>query len=117
VTFTAGQNTKYYIAVDGYNGATGQVVLNWKLTAPNVSGPRNDYLANASPITGGAGDSAGPNIGATRESWEIGHAGNWGGASIWYTWVATTNGEVEFNTVGSTFDTLLAIYTRPRGQG
>jgi len=117
VTFTARQNTRYYIAVDGYSGATGQVRLNWKPTSSEVSGPVNDNRRNASAISGTRGRRTGSNVGAAKESWETGHAGYAGGASIWYSWVAPANGKVEFDTVGSNFDTLLAIYTWPGGQG
>ncbi len=34
-----------------------------------------------------------------------------GGASVWYNWTAPAGGSVAFDTIGSTFDTLLAIYT------
>ena len=39
------------------------------------------------------------------------HAGNPGGHSLWYCWTATTNLPVTFDTLGSSFDTLLAVYT------
>jgi len=40
-----------------------------------------------------------------------GHAGNAGGSSIWYLWQAPTSGSFTFTTLGSDFDTLLAVYT------
>ena len=51
------------------------------------------------------------NVGATKEIGEPNHAGNAGGASVWWSWVAPISGPVEFDTQGSTFDTLLAVYT------
>ena len=34
-----------------------------------------------------------------------------GGASVWYSWTAPLEGEVEIDTVGSDFDTLIGVYT------
>jgi hypothetical protein len=48
---------------------------------------------------------------ATRESREPLHAGKVGGKSLWWGWRAPANGIASFNTLGSTFDTLLAVYT------
>src|SRR5205823_2007590 len=38
-------------------------------------------------------------------------AGQPGGRSVWYSWQAPTNGNVTFHTTGSSFDTLLGVYT------
>jgi Lamin Tail Domain/Immunoglobulin domain/Immunoglobulin I-set domain len=51
------------------------------------------------------------NVGASRESGEPLHAGKLGGQSVWYDWVAPSSGIASFDTRGSTFDTLLAVYT------
>jgi hypothetical protein len=53
----------------------------------------------------------GTNVRATKESGEPNHAGNIGGASVWYQWTAPASGSVTFDTIGSTFDTVLAAYT------
>lgn len=37
--------------------------------------------------------------------------GGGGGASVWYAWTAPTSGAVAFDTHGSDFDTVLAVYT------
>src|SRR5206468_4372667 len=42
---------------------------------------------------------------------EPNHAGNSGGKSIWWTWTAPSAGSVTINTRGSSFDTLLGVYT------
>ncbi|HWN97424.1 MAG TPA: immunoglobulin domain-containing protein [Methylomirabilota bacterium] len=54
---------------------------------------------------------SGTNHFATREPNEPAHAGKAGGKSVWYSWFAPANGIATFRTVGSSFDTLLAIYT------
>ena len=71
----------------------------------------NDNFANAQPIGGGAGTIAGSNIGAGKETGEPNHALNAGGKSIWYAWTAPSDGIYTFDTIGSSFDTLMGIYT------
>src|SRR6185312_4460221 len=51
VTFNAPAGTRFYLAVDGSNGVTGDIVLNWMLAAP-AAAPANDNFANATPIGG-----------------------------------------------------------------
>ena len=48
---------------------------------------------------------------ATKETGEPNHAGNAGGKSAWFEWAAPASGSVSIDTHGSSFDTLLAIYT------
>jgi hypothetical protein len=51
------------------------------------------------------------NFQAGKEPGEPNHAGNPGGKSVWWQWHCLTTGTVTFETAGSSFDTLLAIYT------
>jgi hypothetical protein len=48
---------------------------------------------------------------ASAEPGEPNHAGNTNIVSVWYKWTAPTNGSFIFDTTGSTFDTVLAVYT------
>jgi hypothetical protein len=48
---------------------------------------------------------------ATKETGEPDHAANSGGKSVWWTWTAPANARVTLDTIGSSFDTLLAVYT------
>ncbi|MGH9968579.1 MAG: peptidoglycan DD-metalloendopeptidase family protein, partial [Pyrinomonadaceae bacterium] len=73
--------------------------------------PSNDNFANAQAISGTLGTVTGTNVGATKESGEPNHAGNTGGASVWYRWQPSSSGSATFATNGSNFDTLLAVYT------
>ena len=73
--------------------------------------PANDNFASAFTISGTQGTTTGTNVRATKESGEPNHAGNAGGASVWYNWTASANGTVTIDTIGSTFSTLLAAYT------
>lgn len=186
-TFPAVAGTVYRLAVDGINGAGGNVVLNWSyvlalpqisnfnpgsgpagtavsLTGTNLTGatsvrfnganagftvnsptlitatvppgaatgplqvttpngvaasagsfvvavaPPNDNFANALVVVSNA-VVVGGNIGATKETSEPSHAANPGGRSIWYRWVAPSTGPWSIDTVGSSFDTTLGVYT------
>jgi len=77
----------------------------------SVTVPPNNNFNSAITVSGGQGTTNGTNIRATKESGEPNHASNAGGASIWYNWTAPTNGSVTTDTIGSTLDTLLAVYT------
>ena len=72
--------------------------------------PANDDKADALEIAGAAGRVVGNSAGATRETGEAAHGGNRGGASVWFRWRAPAMGDVTFDTIGSGFDTLLAVY-------
>ena len=73
--------------------------------------PPNDRFADALEIESGAGQVAASTAGASRETGEPNHAGNAGGASIWFFWVAPRGGLLTVYTFGSSFDTTLAAYT------
>ncbi|HMJ04994.1 MAG TPA: FG-GAP-like repeat-containing protein [Chthoniobacterales bacterium] len=70
----------------------------------------NDNFANAQPLDGRRGNTGGDNTNATKEPGEPDHAGNGGGRSVWYRWIAPASGGASFDTLGSNFDTLLAVY-------
>src|SRR5207253_996357 len=55
--------------------------------------------------------TSGSNVGATKESGEPFIAGNAGGKSVWWFWTAPSSGTANVNTTGSSFDTLLGIFT------
>jgi len=92
--------------------ASGTAVSATAFTVP--TGPPNDDFADAQVITGSAGTLTGSNVGASKEPGEPNHAGNAGGASVWYSWTAPSSGAWRFDTFGSSFDTLLAVYTGAR---
>jgi hypothetical protein len=76
-----------------------------------VAVPANDNFNAAFAISGSQGATNGNNIRGTKETGEPNHAGNVGGASVWYKWTAPTNGSVTMETVNNDFPTLLAVYT------
>jgi hypothetical protein len=108
VTFSATAGVVYKIAVDGYAGDVGAVVLHWALVAPSGA---NDNFANRQGLIGPAGTVIGSTQGATIETNEPYHAGFGGGASVWYSWTPANSGAVVIDTLTSDFDTLLAVYT------
>src|SRR5437867_229906 len=112
VNFTAVAGINYFIAVDGFNAgsgaASGPIVLNWNQTA---GAPANNALSAAIALTGSEGGFSGRNHNATKEGNEPNHGGNAGGRSVWYKWTAPVTGEAVVDTMGSSFDTLLAVYT------
>jgi Calx-beta domain len=105
VVFKATKGTEYRVAVDGFGSKTGSFKLTWT---------GNDDFAAAETLPGpvGAFQTAASHIeGASAESGEPAHAGSPASHSIWYRWVAPSNGIAEFAAVQGTFDSRLAAYT------
>lgn len=109
VRFEAAAGTAYQIAVDGYAGSTGPVALSVEQTP--VAGPPNDLFADRVPLTGAAVAATGASHGAGAEPGEPAHAGYPARRSVWWTWTAPAAGQATIDTIGSDFDTLLAVYT------
>ena len=79
--------------------------------APALAAPVNDGFANATAVSGLPVSVNGENVGATKEPGEPDHAGDTGGQSVWWVWTAPSTASVTVDTCGSSFDTLLAVYT------
>lgn len=73
--------------------------------------PVNDTFAAATELTGRSSLVEDTSEEATKELDEPNHAGNAGGASIWYRWTAPAAGRVVVGTCYSEFNTLLGVYT------
>ena len=71
--------------------------------------PDNDLFASAFEIS--PGTVTGTNDNATTEVGEPSHAGVSGGSSVWYEWTPDAAGRALVSTCGSSFDTLLGVYT------
>ena len=82
-----------------------------RLNLLEASRPANDAFLNRSLLNGVSGSANGTSLLATKEAGEPNHAGNVGGASLWFKWIASSAGQVSLDTHGSGFDTLLAVYT------
>ncbi len=89
----------------------GAIVLLGLAATTSWGAPANDNFANAHVINGNQGSVTGTTVGATSEPFEPVDAGVGGGKTIWYKWKAPFSGTILFNTEGSSFDTVMAVYT------
>ena len=117
----------YFTAIDGggvkYYDAAGASARTWNMTSPTTlyakwtvnmspSAPANNNFSSPTTISGASGTVSGSNAGATMEASERKpSAQSNSGASVWYKWTAPSSGTVVFDTIGSGFDTVLAVYT------
>ncbi len=74
--------------------------------------PANDSFATPTQLgSATSGSIPDDTTGATAEPNEPAHAGFTATNSLWYTWTASQSGDVQFDTIGSAIDTVLAVYT------
>ncbi len=106
VDFTAVAGTTYRIRVDGFNFDYGSFTLSYGVNRP----ANDDYLA-AAGLPGTAGQVVTTNALATGEAGETATFFTNVTSSIWYTFTAPDNSTARFSTVGSDFDTTLAVFT------
>ncbi|HEY2952827.1 MAG TPA: immunoglobulin domain-containing protein, partial [Verrucomicrobiae bacterium] len=78
-----------------------------------ISGPSQDNFVDRLEIFGTNSEIRGVTTGKTNEVGEPNHAGYPARHSIWYKWQMPSSGIATFDTRGSTFDSLLAVYTGP----
>jgi hypothetical protein len=84
----------------------------WLSGPASAAAPANDAFASAEQLTGRQTATSGTSDQATKETGEPNHAGETGGASIWYVWTAPAAGRTTISTCGeSSVDTVLAVYT------
>ncbi len=102
----------FSVAVTDLNDTVGSVPV---LLVPSVrrlplvdNFPPN--VDSALPGDNGNGVSSNANATVQRAAGEPFHAGEPGGASVWVEWRPTQTGIAELATLGSDFDTLLAVY-------
>jgi PKD repeat protein len=110
VRFNAVAGTTYRIAVDGKGGREGRFQLRFALE------PENDDLDQAQALFGFGPYStlSGVNVAASKQSGEPAHAGNPGGASVWYSWTPTESGSAVVSAclfAGREEGALLGVYT------
>src|SRR5688572_1267943 len=100
---TAARGTVFAVAL---------LLLSLVLAAPALAvPPANDNFIAAEVLTGDTATTSGTTLEATKETAEPNHAWYAGGASIWYRWTAPSDGVATIDTFGSSFDTLLGVYT------
>jgi len=110
VFFRAAAGVTYQFAVAGAR-AVNETAASGDITLNLAQAPNNDFFTNALLFPPGATKVFDHNTGATTEPGEPAHVGNPGGKSVWWFWVAPSNGTYALDTVGSLTDTLLAVYT------
>src|SRR4029434_8537452 len=88
--------------------------------AARAQAPVNDQFANAITLTGPIVTTTGSNVGATKQGGGGGGGepsippqslGTFGGASGWWNWTAAASGQTTIDTEGSSFNTLLGVFT------
>jgi hypothetical protein len=113
--FPVVQGTEYEIAVDGYNDGsiieTGSITLKLEFVRGPFNRPSNDNFTNRLALQGSSVNTNRSNAQATREPGESLHAQQFGDASVWFTWTAPSESSVRVSTEGSSFDTLLGVYS------
>jgi hypothetical protein len=73
--------------------------------------PFTDAFGSMVDLPGSSGSGTGNNSAATLESGEPQHANKDAGQSVWIGWQPGVNGIATISLAGSSFDTLLAVYT------
>ena len=73
--------------------------------------PFNDDFASRAVVSGANVRVRSNNEGASAEAGEPNHAGVSSITSLWWSWTAPASSQVAFDTVGSSYDTALAVYT------
>jgi hypothetical protein len=77
---------------------------------PAGAAPLNDDFANALGSGGDQVEGAGNNFGATKEAGEPSHAGDPGGASVWFAWTAPRSQTVYVQICTEGWPAVLGIY-------
>jgi hypothetical protein len=118
-TFKAVSGVTYEILVDGtqsFPGSGDQGTFHLEIDQTPV--PANDDFADAEPLTGDwfsptvwSAGAEGFTWNATKEGGEPAHAGDPGGASVWYSWDPPFSGIFSAQACGRFEKTLLGIYT------
>ena len=80
-------------------------------TAPTNPPPPEDSFSNSITIAGHVGTISSSNIYATAQANEPPHANLVASRSVWFSYTAPANAVIDLNTLGSNFDTVLAVYT------
>jgi|GEM_PF-1730918 len=107
-------NVYFYASTDPSAGSlTSFDITDVRMVAGTVADvPPDDNFANATIIPAPGITNSALTTYASKETGEPNHAGNGGGRSVWWTWTApATIGVATVNTGGSTFTTLLGVYT------
>lgn len=108
-TAVAGTNYNYWVVARNDAGASAAAGPDSGFRAAKAVS--NDNFSDAFALAGGSAAVNSSNAEATKESGEPDHAGAAGGKSVWWIWIANQNGAVTIDTSGSSFDTVLGVYS------
>ncbi|MBL8898970.1 MAG: hypothetical protein JNM84_15120 [Planctomycetes bacterium] len=100
------RNTTYYLAVAGFNGATGNITV----TVTGGIGYANDECAGALPLAVGV-NAPYTTIGATTSTAPGAFSCGGGANDAWHSFTAPCDGDWVFETCGSGFDTVVQLYS------
>lgn len=100
----------YTVSVYAINAAGSSPARSAGTVRPGMA---HDMFAAPKLLSGSSGTIADRNTFATMESGEPRHAGTTPSHSMWFTYTPINNGQLTINTLGSSFDTVLAVYTGP----
>lgn len=92
---------------------SGYPFLSWQASV-EPAGPSNDSFVGRIMLSGNSGIITGSNIEATLEPDEpspLDYPSGYYGSSVWWSWTAQDDLVADFNTIGSNFDTIIAVYT------
>ena len=88
--------------------------LGGSLASVRAAAPANDNFASRIALSGAVVTTSGSTVEATTEAGEPFHYTSGqtnGGHSVWWSWTAPVSGQSTITTAGSSYDTILAIYT------
>ena len=109
VTFQVTEGEFYYVSIATWNYDVTGLTISWGEYIPPPP-PANDNFADALPLAGASGSASGTNEDATYEAEEYRPVGD-SSATVWWTWRAPYSGTATFDMSGSSFDTVLAVFT------
>jgi hypothetical protein len=107
-TLQPGLNNLQVVAYDEAGNASSPITIQLVYF---VVGPGNDFFATATPLLLTQGTNSVDTSTATKETGEPDHAGNSGGKSVWWAFNPSVDGVLTLSTEGSSFDTIMAVYT------
>lgn len=87
---------------------SGPFTFQWRLNGQDIANAVSSFYTIQTMTLADAGTYT---VVVTDETGERDHATKPGLRSVWYSWTPPQNGHVTFRTLGSVFDTLLAVYT------
>jgi hypothetical protein len=109
VTLSVSAGTTYYILAGGYLGHTGNLTFHSAFTL--ITPPANDTCGNAIAITTANYTATRSTVGATSTGDPVPTCVAGMEAGVWYAFTPPTNGQLVVDTIGSDYDTGLAVYT------